>query len=195
MNRLYLETASVVDISDGGIRIRRTHGGQLPPTLTAFDLTEKTFRFAKIAWARGRDAGLSFKGAAHRVSEDQIAAMLDQERVWLAESPATPVAVERRLSPRKRTRFRPAILLTVDRRPLEEVLIFDISDGGARLRRMSRQKLPPLVLMYDVTQQTARRVRIVWNRTVEIGVSFDSAPVSHTMAGSRLLSEPAPPLF
>ncbi|KKN89886.1 hypothetical protein VSX64_12920 [Aurantimonas sp. C2-6-R+9] len=50
----------VVDISDGGLRVRRYSGNHLPSQLAIYDQSDRVFRPVVVAWRRGDEIGLRF---------------------------------------------------------------------------------------------------------------------------------------
>ena len=84
---------------------------------------------------------------------------------------------ERRLEPRRRTRLRPAKLLTESGRFLCDCALVERSATGARARafRPPETTLPEELMLYDEVEATKLRARIVWADGAELGLAFLSA--------------------
>jgi hypothetical protein len=82
---------------------------------------------------------------------------------------AAPEPADRRISPRVRT---------ADKARVEsdagawDCIIKDRSDGGARLLFRKPVPLPDTFLLIKQTDQSSRRVRLVWTAENEAGVAF-----------------------
>lgn len=60
-----------MDISEGGLRVRRDAAGHLPTQLAIYDQSDRTFRTAAIAWAYGAEVGMRFTGQAIRATPSE----------------------------------------------------------------------------------------------------------------------------
>ncbi|MCD2470524.1 PilZ domain-containing protein [Jiella sp. MQZ9-1] len=82
---------------------------------------------------------------------------------------------DKRRSPRRKVRFRQAILATSSRDYLDGGAFVDISKSGARIRRQSSGELPKLVTVIDVSACCYRIAKVVWVGENDFGVNFSSA--------------------
>ena len=59
-----VETACViVDLSDGGLKLRLDRGAALPPEVVVVDIAEAVAYPATVVWQKGQEAGLRQTGA------------------------------------------------------------------------------------------------------------------------------------
>lgn len=68
----------VVDISDGGIRLRRYSDDRLPPRAAIYDHSDRTFRPAVVAWCRGDEVGLHFTDCATPATQPEVERFSDR---------------------------------------------------------------------------------------------------------------------
>lgn len=68
----------VVDISDGGIRLRRYSENRLPPRAAIYDHSDRTFRPAVVAWCRGDEVGLRFTDCATPATPPEVQRFSDR---------------------------------------------------------------------------------------------------------------------
>jgi len=92
--------------------------------------------------------------------------------------------VERRASPRRKTRFKATIVYGVDR-TTAGCVVRDLSDHGARLRLDLADELPTRFHLIWVADRAVLEVEAVWRSNGEMGVKFMS---KHNIQG-RLSSE------
>ncbi|RFC62141.1 hypothetical protein DYI37_18045 [Fulvimarina endophytica] len=63
-SKRFIEDGSVVDLSEGGIRIRRFGDRLIPQALLVFDESDETLRPATVIWRVRDELGLRFTGMA-----------------------------------------------------------------------------------------------------------------------------------
>lgn len=98
---------------------------------------------------------------------------------------------ERRLEPRRRTRLRPAKLLTEGGGFLCDCALVERSETGARVRafRPPERTLPEDLMLYDEIEGVKLRARVVWAEGAELGLAILStaakveAEERHRIAG------------
>ncbi|QBX37075.1 PilZ domain-containing protein [Brevundimonas sp. S30B] len=54
----------IVDLSEGGMKVRLDRGMALPAEMTIVDLAAGTAQAATLAWSKGQEAGLRMSGPA-----------------------------------------------------------------------------------------------------------------------------------
>lgn len=94
------------------------------------------------------------------------------------------VPVERRASPRRKTRFKATVVFGSDRDTLD-CTVRDLSETGARLRLASPDNLPTRFHLIWAADRAVLEVEAVWQGGDELGVKFLS---KHDMQG-KLSSE------
>ena len=92
--------------------------------------------------------------------------------------------IERRASPRRKTRFKATIVYGVDR-STANCVVRDLSENGARLKLDLPADLPTLFHLIWVADRAVLEVEAVWRSKGEVGVKFLS---KHNIQG-RLSSE------
>ncbi|MEN3793064.1 PilZ domain-containing protein [Fulvimarina sp. MAC3] len=168
--RKYLEGAMIRDLSRSGARLSRLGPATRPPQdIALFDLSERTYCFAKIAWFTPAELGLRFKGQHNAVADAEMAALIAADQ---APKPETPNPADKRRSKRRRTRMRPVVLSSFDTRNVEDGIMLDVSEGGARLKLFRNRDLPTFLVLFDAVEKKTRRVKVVWKNKTELGVSY-----------------------
>jgi hypothetical protein len=92
--------------------------------------------------------------------------------------------LDRRSSPRRKTRFKAVIVHGEDRQTVDCV-VRDLSDGGARLRLDAPGALPAQFHLFWLADRAVLSVEAVWRSSNEMGVKFHA---KHDMQG-KLSSE------
>ncbi|SMD12188.1 hypothetical protein SAMN06297251_13127 [Fulvimarina manganoxydans] len=175
LNKRYIEGAAFLDLSKSGARLRRFVGtAGIPEDVAICDVSERTLCNAKVAWITAIEIGLRFKGTHSRVSEPEMAALIAADLAPKETSEPKPNASEKRRWTRRKTRMRPVVLSTFDSRDVQDGMMLDISDGGARLRLFRKCDLPHFLILFDEVERITRRVKVVWINKTEMGVSYIS---------------------
>ena len=84
--------------------------------------------------------------------------------------------LDRRQQARRKTRLRPAKLLTEGGQFLCDCAVVERSESGARIRAFSKVEvlLPEMLFLYDEVEAFKHRARIVWSSGAELGLAFES---------------------
>lgn len=84
---------------------------------------------------------------------------------------------EKRAVARRRTHLRAAKLLSVRNRPLADCAVYDLSEGGARVRLQNNIPLPNRIRIYDAIHETTRVADVIWRDRLDLGLRFASGPL------------------
>lgn len=93
-----------------------------------------------------------------------------RQRASLNEEQA---AIERRASPRRKTRFKATIVHGADLTTLS-CLVLDLSDHGARIRTEQADLLPPAFYLIWHAERSVIEAEMIWRSGGELGVRFKS---------------------
>ncbi|MEN3792781.1 hypothetical protein [Fulvimarina sp. MAC3] len=63
----FIEDGSAINLSEGGVRVRRYGDGPVPAILLLFDEGEETLRPAAVVWHVRDELGLRFTGPAEAI--------------------------------------------------------------------------------------------------------------------------------
>lgn len=81
-------------------------------------------------------------------------------------------SVDKRSSPRQRTRLHCGKIVDPRSETLIECQIYDLSEGGARLRLFAHVGFPAQIALFEPLSERLREASIVWSRSNEVGISF-----------------------
>ncbi|WP_153005402.1 hypothetical protein [Aureimonas sp. D3] len=83
---------------------------------------------------------------------------------------------DRRRQSRRKTRLRPAKLLTEGGQFLCDCAVVERSDRGARIRAFApvQVMIPEMLFLFDEVESYKHRSRIVWSKGPELGLAFVS---------------------
>ncbi|MER0236518.1 hypothetical protein [Fulvimarina sp. MAC8] len=119
--------------------------------------------------------GLRFKGKLCSVGEPEMAALIAADMAPKEDRAPLANPAEKRRSTRRKTRLRPVVLSTFDTQNVEDGMMLDVSDGGARLKLFRERDLPTFLVLFDEIEKQTRRVKVVWKNKTELGVSYIQA--------------------
>ncbi|TFF21689.1 hypothetical protein E3C22_13430 [Jiella endophytica] len=97
---------------------------------------------------------------------------------------------DNRRFPRRRTRLRPVKLASLSCRFIDEGTLFDLSTGGARVRRQTDRPLPPRFLLLDEIEMMLLPVAMVWEKDREVGLRLAGVEIRPSRAEIRRLTGP-----
>ncbi|MBO0661230.1 hypothetical protein LQ948_01475 [Jiella sp. MQZ9-1] len=97
-------------------------------------------------------------------------------------------ADDNRVYPRRRTRLRPVKIAGMSRQFLDEGTLYDLSKGGARIRRIGDRPLPRRFLLLDEVELKFWQVALVWESGREAGVRFIGSEIKPTRAETLRLT-------
>jgi len=102
-----------------------------------------------------------------------------------ARPDATPLW-ERRRQVRRRTRLRPAKIVSLEGRFITHCRIHDFTNGGARLASDAGSDLPDRFFVFDDCSRELIHAVVVWRRGSDIGVSFEAPDDGVLLCSSRV---------